>query len=72
MITATDDFNTQYKKQSITFSNNTKNEILLFHTDISNSLTKLVIETNRANRKFFCRKKYGQHTIIRPLSGAQH
>lgn len=62
MITATEDFNTQYKKEFIVFSNNTKNDILLFHTDISNSLTKLVIETNRANRKYFCRNKYGQHT----------
>jgi hypothetical protein len=62
MITATEDFNTQYKKEYITFSNSTKNDILLFHTDISNSLTKLVIETNRANRKYLCRNKYGQHT----------
>ncbi len=58
MITATEDFNAQYKKEHITFSNNTKNDILLFHTDISNSLTKLVIETNRANRKYLCRNKY--------------
>jgi len=62
MITATEDFNTQYKKEHITFSNSTKNDILLFHTDISNSLTKLVIETNRANRKYLYRHKYGQHT----------
>lgn len=62
MITGSDDFNTQYKEKYITFSNSTKNEILLFHTDLSNCLTKLVIETNRANRKYLCRNKYGQHT----------
>ena len=62
MITATDDFNTQYKNEHIKFSISTKNDILLYHTDLSNSLTKLVIETNRANRKYLCRNKYGQHT----------
>lgn len=63
MITGSDDFNTQYKEDHITFSNSTKNEILIFHTDLSNCLTKLVIETNRANRKYLCRNKYGQHAI---------
>jgi hypothetical protein len=63
MITATEDFNTQYKSEQIKFSNSTKNDILLYHTDLSNSLTRLVVETNRANRKYLCRKKYGQHTM---------
>lgn len=63
MITDSDDFNTQYNEKYIAFSKSTKNEILSFHADLLNCLTKHVIETHRANRKYLCRIRYGQHTI---------
>ncbi len=69
MITDSEDFNTQYKNKQIKFSAITKNEILMFHSDLSNSLTKLIIEINRANRKYLCKNKYGQHSIAYKTNG---
>lgn len=50
-ITAMDEFNEDYKKEVIKFSNQSKNEILKLHTELSYKLTEMVIEINSAKKR---------------------
>lgn len=61
MLTGSDDFNDQYRSAHITFCSQVKEDILRYRTSLSNSFTKLILEINRANRRYFCKNKYGQN-----------
>lgn len=51
-ITGTDDFNNQYKKITITFSDMTITKILEYQKDIVDELTLCVININNASKRF--------------------
>lgn len=56
-ITASYDFNTQYTKKTIELSNEMKTKILSFHHDLTNCLTRLILDTNKAKRRYFKKKQ---------------
>ena len=51
-ITGTDDFNNQYKKSTINFSDMTITKILEYQKDIVDELTLCVININNASKRF--------------------
>lgn len=51
-ITGTDDFNNQYKENTIKFSNMTITKILEYQKDIVDELTLCVININNASKRF--------------------
>ncbi|MDR1847380.1 MAG: hypothetical protein LBR17_04610 [Bacteroidales bacterium] len=51
-ITNMDEFNDDYKKKTITFTNSSKNEILKLHSELSCDLTQRVIDINSAKNRW--------------------
>jgi hypothetical protein len=49
-ITGTEDFNNDYQKPHLTFSENTKNEILKYHNELLHCFTVTVISINQAKK----------------------
>jgi len=58
LITSMDDFNEQFKDETVKFSNSSKNDILRLHSELSCVLTQRVIDINSSkNRWRKCKKK---------------
>lgn len=51
-ITSMDEFNENYKKTTVTFSNSSKNDILKLHSELSCVLTQRVIDINGAKNRW--------------------
>ncbi|MDL2315071.1 hypothetical protein LJC16_02300 [Bacteroidales bacterium OttesenSCG-928-C19] len=49
-ITSLDEFNEDYKKTAVTFTNSSRNEILKLHSELSCVLTQRVIDINSAKK----------------------
>jgi hypothetical protein len=57
-ITNMDEFNEDYKKKTISFTNSSKNDILKLHSELTCTLTQRVIDINGAkNRWKKCKKQ---------------
>ena len=50
-ITSMDEFNEDYKKPTITFTNSSKNDILKLHSELSCSLIQRIIDINEARKQ---------------------
>lgn len=54
-ITSMDEFNDNYRAQTVKFTNSSKNEILKLHSELSCILTQRIIDINSAKKR--CKKK---------------
>lgn len=57
-ITSMEEYNENYKKPTINFTNSSKNEILKLHSELTCVLTQRVIDINSANKRRKWFKKY--------------